>query len=190
MTIKQVQHLLAYLGYDVTPDGIYGDQTCSATARFQTDFGNLDADGIPGQETQIALQMAVGHGWQKPAEVQEGTFWEEIIWFTPGEFVCPCGCGTGDPEEALVRKVDEIRRRLGVPVTITSGVRCAAHNAKVGGVSNSQHLYHRAADLHSGVSPQKMREVAEAVLGDTGGLGVYSWGIHVDTRPAKARWKG
>lgn len=190
MTIKQIQHLLAYLGYDVEPDDIYGIQTKAATTQFQEEYGELDPDGKPGQQTQVALQKAVGEGWQKPAEVQEGTFWEEIIWFTPEEFVCHCGCGTGDPEESLVRKVDEIRRRLGVPVIVTSGVRCAAHNAKVGGASNSQHLYHRAADLHSSVSPAKMKEVAEAVFGDTGGIGLYDWGIHVDTRATKARWNG
>ena len=92
------------------------------------------------------------------------------------------------------RTVDEIRRRLGVPVSVVdgggSGVRCAAHNAEVGGVANSQHLYGLAADLHSAASPAEMKAAAEEVLGHTGGIGLYGWGIHVDTRQGYARWKG
>ena len=71
-----------------------------------------------------------------------------------------------------------------------SGVRCAAHNAEVGGVANSQHLYGLAADLHSAASPAEMKAAAEEVLGHTGGIGLYGWGIHVDTRQGYARWKG
>lgn len=88
--------------------------------QFQTDLGGIQVDGIPGQMTQAALQKAVGESWQRSTEKNAtagenatGTFWDEIEYFTPPEFACPCGCGTGDPEESLVRKVDEIRRRLG-----------------------------------------------------------------------------
>jgi peptidoglycan hydrolase-like protein with peptidoglycan-binding domain len=36
MTIKQIQHLLAYLGYYTgAVDGIWGTQSASATSRFQ-----------------------------------------------------------------------------------------------------------------------------------------------------------
>ena len=189
MTTKQIQHLLAYLGYAVEPDGIYGDRTKAATSQFQGDFGDLDADGIPGRMTQSALLQAVGQGWQKPRH----TFWDNITYFTKDEFRCPCGqCGgfPAEPAEAMVQALEEIRRRLGVPVTVTSGLRCIPHNAEVGGVSNSQHLAGDAADITSSRSPSQMQAVAEAVLGDTGGIGLYSWGIHVDTREGKARWNG
>ena len=90
--------------------------------------------------------------------------------------------------------MDEIRYRLGIPISIVdgggSGVRCAAHNAEVDGVANSQHLYGLAADLHSAASPAQMKAVAEDVMGRTGGIGLYDWGIHVDTRQGYARWKG
>ena len=109
----------------------------------------------------------------------------------------PCGrCGgfPVEPQESVVRTVDEIRRRLGIPISIVdgggSGVRCAAHNAEVGGVANSQHLFGLAADLHSAASPAEMKAAAEEVLGHTGGIGLYGWGIHVDTRQGYARWKG
>lgn len=193
MTTKQIQHLLAYFGYDVEPDGIYGAQTKTATGQFQADRGDLDPDGIPGQMTQAALIQALGSGWQRPMQQQADTFWDEIEYFRKDEFRCPCGrCGgfPVEPAEATVRAIDEIRRRLGVPVMVTSGIRCIQHNAEAGGVSNSQHLTGLAADLHSSASPQQMQAVAEAVLGNTGGIGLYSWGIHVDTRKTKARWKG
>lgn len=40
-----------------------------------------------------------------------------------------------------------LRDALGVPVVVTSGYRCAAVNAAVGGVGNSQHVYGEAADI-------------------------------------------
>lgn len=193
MTVNQIQHLLAYLGYSVTPDGFDGPETKAAVTQFQQDYGGLIADGIPGDHTQTALRKAVADDWQKPAAT--GNFWGEIQYFTREEFRCQCGgkyCNgfPVEPAEATVRALDEIRRRLGVPVTISSGVRCASHNASVGGVSNSLHLYGLAADLHSSAKPKEIQAVAEAVLGDTGGIGRYSWGIHVDTRAPKARWLG
>ena len=35
-----------------------------------------------------------------------------------------------------------------------------------------------------------LKAAAEEVLGHTGGIGLYGWGIHVDTRQGYARWKG
>ncbi len=199
MTIYQIQLLLLYLGYSPgNPDGRDGAYTQAAVRQFQADFGGIQVDGIPGVETQKALKCAIMYGSLRREETttsKTGTFWDDIQYFTRAEFACKCG-GTycngypAEPAEATVRAVDEIRRRLGVPVTISSGLRCPQHNANEGGVSNSQHLYGIAADLHSSVSPQRMKEVAEEVLGDTGGIGLYDWGIHVDTRATKARWTG
>lgn len=193
MTTKQLQHLLAYLGYSLTPDGLDGPETKATVTQFQQDYGGLSIDGIPGDHTQAALRNAVGDDWQKPAA--NGSFWDEIQYFTREEFRYQCGgkyCNgfPVEPAEATVRALDEIRRRLGVPVTISSGVRCVSHNADIGGVRNSQHLYGLAADLHSSARPKEMQQVAESVLGDTGGIGRYSWGIHIDTRATKARWLG
>lgn len=204
MTFYQIQLLLLYLGYNPgTADGKNGPKTRAAVKQFQTDFG-ITADGIAGEATQKALKHSVAYGMEKgtaedssvvsKTETTTGTFWDEIEFFKRNEFKCKCGkfCDgfPVEPAEATVRAVDEIRRRLGVPVTISSGIRCAQHNANVDGVSNSQHLTGLAADLHSSASPQKMKEVAEAVLGNTGGIGLYDWGIHVDTRATKARWNG
>ena len=203
MTVKQIQCLLTYLGYSPgSIDGIEGRNTQAAMQAFQSDYG-LAVDGIPGAATQKMLIGAIAGTAVKVEKPESsdapktGTFWDDIQYFTREEFRCPCGrCGgfPVEPQESMVRAVDEIRQRLGVPVSIVdangSGVRCAEHNAEVGGVANSQHLYGLAADLHSAASPAQMKAVAEDVMGRTGGIGLYDWGIHVDTRPGYARWNG
>lgn len=62
MTIKQIQLLLAFLGYDPgTVDGLDGSNTQRAVRAFQTDFG-ITADGIAGEATKKALRHAVAYG--------------------------------------------------------------------------------------------------------------------------------
>lgn len=196
MSMKQIQNLLQYLGYyEGIPDGDYGPLTRQATMDFQSDYKGLTVDGDPGEQTQKALRDAVAYGmpvYEAGDKPESGDFWKKKSpYFEKKELACPCGeCGgfPVEPDEELVVDVNEFRRRLGVPVIVTSGIRCAAHNKNVGGVANSQHLGGDAADLISSKSPEEMYAVAEAVLGDTGGIGLYSWGIHFDTRPTKARW--
>ena len=207
MTIKQVQCLLTYLGYDPGAiDGVNGKITMAAVKKFQAQEG-LDPDGVPGGKTWAALldSVAQGRGYD-PGQAstggdtaKTGTFWDDIEFFTREEFRCQCKgkyCNgfPVEPQEKMVRTVDEIRRRLGVPVTIVesggSGVRCPIHNANVGGVSNSNHLTGNAADLHSGKSPQEIARVAEEVMGNTGEIGIYDWGIHVGVNCKYSRFYG
>ena len=206
----QRQHLLAYLGYYVmNGDGEWGSGSREACKEFQRDRG-LTVDGYGGPETDKQLRYAVYNELEKPEPVEDvtdfyvgdkatltGTFWDESEFFDREEFRCQCKgkyCNgfPVEPEEELVRVCNEIRRRLGVPVSIVdsggSGVRCSRHNAAVGGVGNSNHLYGRAADLHSGKSPQEMYRVAETVLGNTGELGLYDWGIHVGVNCTYSRF--
>ena len=191
MTVMQRQHLLAYLGYYAgVIDGDWGSGSRAACMVFQQDR-NITADGYGGPETDKALCYAVYKGLEKPqanVEWKNGSFWDEIEFFDREEFRCQCGgryCSgfPVEPQEKLVRTVNEIRRRLGVPVQIVtaggSGVRCPVHNASVGGVANSLHLTGNAADLHANTSPEEMAWVAEEVLGNTGEIGIYDWGIHV-----------
>lgn len=203
MSIKDAQCLLivlkkqdgsSYYAGDV--DGIYGRMTRRAIEDFQRDFCGLPVTGQVDDATDKAMRHAVAYGMtfsgnssNSSVPSTTGTFWDEIEYFDREEFRCQCGgkyCNGFhvEPDEAMVRTVDEIRRRLGVPISIVdaggSGVRCPQHNANVGGVANSEHMYGRAADLHSSKSPEEMYRIAEEVLGNTGGLGLYSWGIHVD----------
>jgi Uncharacterized protein conserved in bacteria len=46
-------------------------------------------------------------------------------------------------------KLEFVRKALGQPIIITSGYRCPALNARVGGVSTSAHTKGLAVDFHS-----------------------------------------
>lgn len=200
MTLKQVQNLLQYLDYyKGTPDDKYGPLTLDAITKFQTVYGKMGVDGVHGPQLEAALIDAVATGkYFKPApeetpEQSDKEFWAGIKYFKREEFRCKCGgkyCNgfPVEPDRGLVLALDEFRELLGVPVTI-GGIRCPQHNANQKGASpTSKHMDGLAADCHSSKSPEEMRRVAEKVLGNTGGLGIYKWGIHFDTRAGKSRW--
>lgn len=206
MTTRQIQNLLDYLGYEPgVIDGAMGRNTQAAVRRFQADYG-LTADGDPGAATQKMLIGAVAGTAvkvDKPAQTgtgagNAGTFWDDIQFFSRAEFRCQCGgkyCNgyPAEPAEETVQMADEIRKRVGVPLTVNSGVRCKRHNAEVGGVPNSLHTTGQAVDLSGNISPARLREIAEQVQAEMvpgrGGLGLYSWGVHIDNGK-KSRWNG
>ena len=178
MTVKQIQCLLTYLGYfPGTIDGADGRNTQGATRAFQADYG-LIVDGIPGAATQKMLIGAIAGTAVKVEKPESndapktGTFWDEIEYFTRDEFKCKCGgkyCKgyPHEPDERMVRIADQLRKNLGVPITIVSGLRCKTWNAIQGGVSNSQHMYGEAADIYAkGVSQSRV----EAELDKIGGV--------------------
>lgn len=153
MTTKQKQHLLAYLGYYTgTIDGIWGPKCQAATEAFQRDY-SLTVDGKFGTDTEKRIREVIATGEEpKHAEDITGTFWDDIRYFDREEFRCKCGgkyC-TGFPEEPrekLIRVADRVREHFGNTATVSSGVRCPTHNAKVGGVANSRHLSGKAMDF-------------------------------------------
>lgn len=53
-------------------------------------------------------------------------------------------------ESLIINVLDPARERLGKPITVNSGYRCPKLNAKIGGVSTSQHMLGEAADLDTG----------------------------------------
>ena len=72
--------------------------------------------------------------------------------FVMAEYACDCaGYCDGWPcamEPELLEKIEALRCYFGRPIIITSGVRCAARNEEVGGVSWSFHKRGYAADLY------------------------------------------
>jgi hypothetical protein len=87
--------------------------------------------------------------------------------FARYEFGCDCGgkyCN-GFPVDInmdLVRKMQQMRDILKVPIIITSGVRCERRNAEVGGVPNSKHKKGLAVDCYiSGMNADKVRLISK-----------------------------
>lgn len=171
MTVKQVQCLLAYLGYDPGGiDGVTGQNTMAAVRRFQADYG-LTADGDAGAMTKKMLVGAVagtatktatavkpvagadaGAGAASDSTAKTGTFWDTIKYFkrTDPYIGCSCGACGGfpvEPKEKLMRLADAVRAAAGKPMIPTSTVRCKTHNAEVGGVATSRHMLGQAMDF-------------------------------------------
>ena len=179
MTIKQRQHLLAYLGYYVgNVDGDWGTLSKTACTAFQQDFGGITVDGHGGKETDKALKHAVAYDMFKvdkdtdvPTKEATGTFWDDIEFFDREEFRCKCGgkyCNgfPAEPKEQLVRIADHLRKNLGVPITIVSGLRCPDWNRIQGGVDNSQHMFGEAADVYAaGKSQLRVETELDAIGG-------------------------
>ena len=159
MTVKQKQHLLAFLGYyDANIDGIWGAKSEVATRRFQQDFMD-QTDGMFGKETETRIRQVIA---EESAVQQSSDFWDNIQYFTRSEFGCKCGkCGgfPAEPEQKLLVLADRVRSQFGNAVLVSSGIRCPSHNAAVGGVSNSRHLTGKAMDF------RVVGSSAEQVLG-------------------------
>lgn len=110
--------------------------------------------------------------------------------FDDSEFACH-HCGSTGPgiDGELVQLLEAIREHFNEPIRIMSGYRCQDHNRAVGGAKSSQHLLGTAADIQiKGASPKLVATIAEQLLGNKGGIGVYPTFTHVDVRRNKARW--
>ena len=109
--------------------------------------------------------------------------------FSTREFDCH-GTGCCDKtyiDTDLVGILQQIRANFGKAVTINSGYRCVTHNKAVGGATKSKHMSGTAADIAvSGIKPEEVAKYAESI--GVKGIGLYSWGCHIDTRDVKSFW--
>ena len=178
MTVKQIQCLLTYLGYDPGAiDGEYGPKTRAAVKAFQQAEG-LEPDGIAGPQTAAKLREAVSQGRvYVPTDAsggavdkqgsKNGTFWDRIKYFSPDEpnIRCPCPRCVGkqeDPTEKLMLTADSIREELG-PMIPSSVRRCQEHNDELNGsAKNSRHIIGKAMDFNCPESTQAQIEACLA----------------------------
>lgn len=192
MTVKQIQHLLGYLGYySGIPDGIWGRLSEEATRAFQRDYG-LEEDGICGSMTQKTLVAAIAGTASKVERTAEsdkpktGSFWDEIRYFSREEFRCKCGgkfCDgyPAEMQEAVVKIADAAREHFGKPAHVISGLRCRQWNAHEGGVANSQHMYGEAIDLRiDGVDSETLRQFVATQPGHRYSYCINSTNVHFD----------
>lgn len=163
----------------VSIDGDFGPGTAAAVKRFQTAYG-LTADASVGPNTQAKLNAL---------EQSDGS----TLHFNWSEFENQTGGGfsggklsTAQVKENVRRcmyKLEALRKKLGdKPITVNSGFRNIAHNADIGGASDSMHLYGTAADLDvPGVATKTVYQKAETC--GFSGLETYTVDHqHVDSR--------
>ena len=138
-------------------DGIFGAKTEQKTIELivaiQKNVG-ASVDGLAGNET-----IAKYNAWKEKQATSDsktsntsGDWWETIKHFERKEFACKCGgkyCNgfPVEPNAQLVTVADRVREHFGKAIHVSSGVRCAQHNANVGGVSNSRHKSGKAMDM-------------------------------------------
>lgn len=118
--------------------------------------------------------------------------------FTRQEFDCKDGTIVPDKYmdncQEVANNLQVLRDELGVPVEITgSGYRTPAHNKKVKGAKNSQHLTCKGADINAdGYTPKQLAAEIEKLIKakkmKQGGIGIYPGFVHYDIRGTKARW--
>lgn len=100
--------------------------------------------------------------------------------FLLDEFACGCGCGLVTMSKTFLDQLDMARDLAGVPFCITSGVRCAEHNAKVGGVSKSRHLSGEAADICTDGQEHRGRILIGLYAAGFTSIAIHPAFIHVD----------
>lgn len=165
MTLTDIQRALGANGFPCGKvDGVLGPATKAAVTRFQTAYNNgpwLTIDGIPGPLTAAAVA-------QLP---------QLSMHFVAGELASH---GNGDcyVDRQLLLALEILRNKLGMPIHVIDAYRDPAHNASVGGASDSMHLYGLAADI-----PQICGWRVVSALDVFSGIGDRAGAIsHVDLR--------
>ena len=196
--IKKQQALLALLWdgenrsyYDGSIDGIDGPATREAAQRFLEDYGfrqedskNADTGSGAGDQAEAVLVFSKAADGNKYLTKN----------FRVKEFACQDGSDPIFIHPQIPRWCQAARDKFGYPFTPNSAYRTVSHNAKpsVGGAARSNHIYGRAVDIPAGANttPQQLYDFFDQLLGDTGELGIYTWGVHVAVSEKKSRFRG
>lgn len=105
--------------------------------------------------------------------------------FTVKEMECPC-CTRCEMQHNFMLQCEEFRYELQEPLRVTSGYRCAKHNASLKDSSPySKHLEGLAADIIWTSNKYKMISTAMKMFD---GIGIGKTYIHVDKGGIKKVW--
>lgn len=106
--------------------------------------------------------------------------------FSRHEFDSPDEPGSGDRmQPEFLDRLFVARKDANVPFIFTSGVRTPEHNKSEGGSKDSSHLRGFAADISATSSRHKFIILTALLKAGFTRIGVYSWGLHVDSDPSK-----
>lgn len=181
--VKQLQHELIQLGFGrylkkYGADGAFGQATETAVKKFQS-WANIQVDGKAGNQTISTINNKMVRAGL------DGTYNFNISeFYSQGRDKPPKGM-----DNKLLLLLEKLRYNLdNHPVIINSGYRTPAHNKRVGGVSDSQHVKAKAADIVVMNTPAYAVYNEAVKVFDNGGVGKYNNFTHVDTRGYRARW--
>lgn len=170
--VKSVQKDLRTIGWPIAVDGLYGPITKEAVRSFQRGytFKYLRPDGLAGPKTIPQIKNCVRKGGRASAHFKFREFKSK---------------GNGDIKvnRKLITGLEKLRSAMGnKPMTIISGYRDPAHNRRVGGARESQHLKGNAADISQSYGATVTR--VKSLRYFTGiGIKCGKWATHVDVRP-------
>lgn len=185
---------------ELSIDGEFGPATEEAVRQMQRKIG-LTVDGIVGpkswqaftgedDESDPVRSMAptadLEGDYAHYSEVDQEAWSERWPNFSPREIACR-GTGRLKVNERALDCLQNLRDRLGVPMTINSAYRSPEHNRKVGGVQNSKHLEGIAFDVSTRDLDRKAL-VNHAIDLGFRGFGYYKSFIHIDTRDISKSW--
>ena len=189
--IKKRQMLLSLMSdaqgrfyYDGSIDGKDGPKTQEGARRFLEDYGfQIQAVTEPAQVpdnqemTVMVFSLAAdGNKFVSPH-------------FRVREFACKDGSDVVLIHPLLPVWAEALRTINGA-FEPTSSYRTVSYNASIKDASpKSKHCQGIAMDVPAvKATPEELYDLALTLVGESGGLGIYSWGIHIDCRKIKSRW--
>lgn len=110
--------------------------------------------------------------------------WKRVKFFKAAEFDSKDLPGSGMRMDAdFVYRLDMLRMLCGFALVVNSGFRTPAHNAAVGGKSNSAHLKGLAADIQVADSHQRFEVKRLALMLGFKRIGNGATFVHLDLDP-------
>ena len=182
--LSQLRNAAGEAYYDDSVDGKAGPMTKAAIYDLAKDLGLIPEETVPAPApaelpSNAVLVFSLSSDGEK--HVSEH--------FRVREFACKDGTDTVFIHPQLPIWA-EAAREINGPFSPNSAYRTPGHNADVGGAALSKHCWGTAMDIPAqDATPEQLYAHFEQILGQSGGLGLYPWGIHVDTREVKTRWR-
>lgn len=168
-------------------DGLWGAKSQAAFDRFLKDFG-ATKEAAPESDTAMEIP---GNAVLVFSLKDDGNK-NLSEHFKVREFACNDGSDVVFIHPILPVWCEEMRNINGPfsPKNEGSAYRTVSYNASIdGAASYSRHCWGTAVDIPAkNATPEELYALAEQIMGGTGGLGIYDWGIHMDPRSVKSRW--